>query len=110
MELSDRLVVDVIRSYSSRYPSLEWAEEFASISPQWKHVIDANRQHLPRLFVDTVKLRGCQLEITLQANDPQLTYGDPSQPIILNDEAENTASLLRRIAARSLVISLGKVS
>lgn len=109
-ELPDQVLLKVICSYSSRYPSLQWTEEFASISPQWKHVIDTNRDQLPRLLVHTVKVRGSQLEILLQPNDPQPTTGGRREPVILNDQAENTAATLCRIAARSLIISLGKLN
>lgn len=108
-ELSDGVLLNVLRSYSSRYPSFQWAEEFASICPQWKHVIDTHRDELPRLFVDIVKLTGCRLEIHLQADDLHPKTGDPPQPTILEDDAANMASTLRRIAARSLIISLGKL-
>lgn len=108
-ELSDGVLLDVVRSYSSRYPSLKWSEEFASICPQWKRVIDTNWRQMPRLFLDTVKVTGCQLEIRLQSNDPQLSSGGTAQPMILKDQAEHTASTLRRIAAKTLIISMGKV-
>ncbi|KAH7660471.1 hypothetical protein AAVH_43745, partial [Aphelenchoides avenae] len=65
--LADEELLNIVRSYSSRYPSLHWVEEFASISRQWKRVIDTHRHLLPRLFVDAVKVRGCQLEIRLLA-------------------------------------------
>lgn len=109
-ELSDEILLNVICSYSSRYPSLQWAEEFASVSPQWKQVVDSNWHKLPRLMVDTVHMRGCQLAIWLQANDQQQSSGGPPQPIILNDQAARTASMLRRLAAKSFIISLGKVN
>lgn len=110
-ELSDEVLLNVVRSYSSHYPSLQWAEEFASVSPQWKHVIDTNKHLLPRLLVDTVKVRGCQIDIRLQANDPQpATDGLPQPLTISNHQVANTAATLRRIAARTLIISLGKVS
>lgn len=104
--LADEELLNIVRSYSSRYPSLQWAEEFASISRQWKRVIDTHRHLLPRLFVDAVKVRGCQLEIRLLANDSQSSYAGPDQPTVLNNQTEDTASMLCRLAARSLIISL----
>lgn len=108
-ELSDRIVLEVVCSYSSRHPSMQWAEEFASISPQWKRVIDTHRDRLPRLLVDTVKASGRHLEILMPSNEPQSSSGGLPRPVMLYGQADKLATMLRRLAARSMVISLGKV-